>query len=175
LKLVTSILRVNIKAPRRRTNGRSVFTSISIFVYIDTETPLIEYRTQCQSTSISKFRHFDIALKLNIVPDIKVLRYRSLHTSIATLCTRYRTFFKNFDYKLRYRSCVRDIKDFSETSISKTKRRYRMSKPQISISKIFTRFPRYLKFVDVEEVNSISKVLLRSLFQGQSHFLSNEC
>ncbi len=76
--------------------------------------------------------------------------------------------------KLRYQSCVRDIKDFSETLISKIKLRYWMSSP--SISKSFTQYWRYLRFFDIEVIASISKVLLRyrRLFQGQSSSLSNE-
>ncbi len=151
LKLATLILGVDIAEALR---DRSVWTSIIIFVYFDIEALFIEYCTIYRST--------------------QWLWYRSLDTSISKCTeTKYRTRYWSTSI-----SKFTISKKNSGPSISKTHCRYSisMSSPQTSISKNFTRYRRYLKFVDVEDVTSISRVLLRywSFVQGLSHSLSNE-
>ncbi len=132
----------------------------------DIEVYVLQYRYL--NTSILKhlywisypiLKHFNIenylkiwyqsALELNITPDIEALWYRS---------------------------CVRNLEDFSETSISKPTFRYRISNPHTLILKFLytiSKVPQKLRYqrcdFDIEDVTLISKFV-----SGQSRSLSNE-
>ncbi len=132
--------------------------SISKCMYFDIDiwilrywSTFIEYRTLYRSTSISKLKNFDIEVHWNWI-QLQKLK----HFDIEVVYAISKTF-----QKLRYRSQHFDI--VSQTHIL----RYRG---------FFTLHRRYLKNFDIEDVTSISKVLLRykSLFQGLSRSLSNE-